>query len=1517
MKRIVLVSLLGFIFFFVSMSLINPNLQAETLDNVSEFQYNVHPDLLTGPGRNGKIEFDDLDGDGDLDLIVRFENTTEGQYYTYAYTNVNGVFSATPIPIIASLDRINNRDLNYDGKPDFITIDPSTFDVSVAYFNGSYDNLSYELKTIDVRHPDEILEPKRFTNVSDIDILGFDTFDADGNSMGKDYKYAILGSDANATSYLYYYNSLTRAQLNYDFEPGQFGYQRTFQTNHHLVETTEFNQDGRFDFVTLGNLNPFDPNPQSLVHVYLSFEEMFIVDYNKVDIFFTNFNPLDLKIEDINNDNTDDIIVFGHNKDTNQFEVKIFEYNLSDDSFDLTHTMAVNGVDMDGNFNFKIADVNNDGLLDLVNVATGNLDAMNFSDRTTSINIQLNLGNNNFESIDIDVTSDLGSTFLPSSLAFNDADDDGDLDIYLAGSTLSDGLMSNTAIHLVEIEFPVPSISYNLDGGTGNSNIVLNNSFTSTTLSEASSGGIFVEDMNLDGIDDVITLPENEKLIFIGKVNADRYVDYVTINTVTNQGKAYVFNPELSTTNSFHFDTITEFKSIQIVSRSIENEFYTQIGADAVMLTADDFSKPLYTTTGSLLNRPLSISITYLNALGDNKQFSFKETFDMETNTNPMGYEISNFPSISNTIDAISPGNEVINEGPNYESMKAMLTARLDSDLSEDLVGVLETYTIIKYIGSMPEQEGYLIPDTSDLDYTKIQDVIVTDFNQDGFNDIVYLLNDNTLYVLEHNGEANRDNIAFTSNTYTLNVSGTVTQLLEINLNNDTVKDYLFITDQNELYALDGIITFVNDVRTKTLDSPRFLFSFDKDILAIHTATLDADSLEDLVVEFVDGSHQQFTNKPNVISRNEDPVKPGYVFDDYYLFDETKTRDQYLDADKFDFSTSVTTDAVIIALYDVIDYDITYNLDGGNNDVNNPSSYNIEDEDITLEPATKDSFTFKGWFDNPEFTGDPITVIDNETLQAVTLYASFELAMFDVTYVLDGGDNDPSNLPQFLIAEGLTLADASKTGYTFEGWFTDAAFTNEVTEIAIGTSEDVTLYAQFEIIDYNITYELDNGNNDVNNPDTYTVLDTITLEDASKTGYTFEGWFTDDSFTNEVTTIDLGTTDDITLYAKFETINYTITYELEGGTNDSNNPLTFTVEEEITLEDASKIGYTFEGWYTDDAFTNRVTSISLGTSENVTLYADFDIIDYGITYNLNNGDNDTDNPIIYNVESDTIILEAPTREGYSFNGWTNADETISYLFILSGSIGDVDLYAQWTINTYIVTLIPEGVFNSNFSNLTQTVEHGSSLIDVSDPTLNGYEFKYWTDGESTYSTTQLLDLSITAPITFVAVFEADEVDPETQTYVVFYVDDGFVTSEEVSEGGTLQNVPTPQTPSGFTFVEWVLGGSSVDVTSMTVTQDTVLIAVYEADEEEPVEPETPIEATRDTDNDGYTFTEGTATLNGNPYVSGTAITEPGDYTLEITDGTRVTEVTFTIASDGTTPQTPIEATRDTDKAQQP
>lgn len=144
-------------------------------------------------------------------------------------------------------------------------------------------------------------------------------------------------------------------------------------------------------------------------------------------------------------------------------------------------------------------------------------------------------------------------------------------------------------------------------------------------------------------------------------------------------------------------------------------------------------------------------------------------------------------------------------------------------------------------------------------------------------------------------------------------------------------------------------------------------------------------------------------------------------------------------------------------------------------------------------------------------------------------------------------------------------------------------------------------------------------NTQSDDPSTYTVTFTVDGEEYEKAsadwdkpitfpeaphknGYTFDGWYDGDTKVNE---IKQGYKEEVTLIAKWKTVNYVITYELSGGTNNGANPDSYTVESgNISLAQPEKYGYAFVGWFYDGT---QVDAVNPSWNCNVTLTAKWQI----------------------------------------------------------------------------------------------------------------------------------------------------------------------------------------------------------------------------------------------------------------------------------------------------------------------
>ncbi|MCL2062111.1 MAG: leucine-rich repeat protein [Firmicutes bacterium] len=177
-----------------------------------------------------------------------------------------------------------------------------------------------------------------------------------------------------------------------------------------------------------------------------------------------------------------------------------------------------------------------------------------------------------------------------------------------------------------------------------------------------------------------------------------------------------------------------------------------------------------------------------------------------------------------------------------------------------------------------------------------------------------------------------------------------------------------------------------------------------------------------------------------------------------------------------------------------------------------------------------------------------------------------------------------------------------RAGYTFDGWYTSPAiFSQEnLWNFTDTVSKNLTLYANWNIVFYTVSYHLGGGVNNADNPVTYTVeTDTVTLADPSYDGSIFAGWSLDNGI------IEKGSTGNKTFAAIWSSDPNVVQYNLNGGSNEARNLISYTrVIGGLTLADPQKNYYIFDGWFTTPDFKGApVTHIAQAPQGLITLYA--------------------------------------------------------------------------------------------------------------------------------------------------------------------------------------------------------------------------------------------------------------------------------------------------------------------------
>lgn len=235
------------------------------------------------------------------------------------------------------------------------------------------------------------------------------------------------------------------------------------------------------------------------------------------------------------------------------------------------------------------------------------------------------------------------------------------------------------------------------------------------------------------------------------------------------------------------------------------------------------------------------------------------------------------------------------------------------------------------------------------------------------------------------------------------------------------------------------------------------------------------------------------------------------------------------------------------------------------------------------------------------------------TSESLNLYAEW-MPIYLIDYVMDSGATKDFTVDSFYYSAGeVKLPTASLDGYTFMGWYDNEGLSGSKIEvISDSTPNDVTLYAKF-LKNYNVSYDFGYDTDD--GADYITIYhrenENIILPKPNRRGYQFKGWYNDSEFTSGIDKIVCTDEKDVSLFAKWEIVHYTINYidaDLVSGLN--TNILTYTVEDaDITLSGLSLDGYTFKGWYSDSSFESPVDGVAIasGSIDERSFYAKWEI----------------------------------------------------------------------------------------------------------------------------------------------------------------------------------------------------------------------------------------------------------------------------------------------------------------------
>ena len=428
-------------------------------------------------------------------------------------------------------------------------------------------------------------------------------------------------------------------------------------------------------------------------------------------------------------------------------------------------------------------------------------------------------------------------------------------------------------------------------------------------------------------------------------------------------------------------------------------------------------------------------------------------------------------------------------------------------------------------------------------------------------------------------------------------------------------------------------------------------------------------------------------------------------------------------ADRFKFSVAPNRENASLTLYAQwapITYTIAFNANGGTGSV--PAIPDVGYQQQVTLPA--DGFVFPnhdfiGW--NTMADGSGTSFAAGETVQdlsaeagkTVTLYAQWTGAVYRVQYVLNGGVNNEANPGGYdSNTAAFTLADPSRTGYTFAGWYTDSAFRTRITKIAGGSTGDLTLYAKWTANTYTVAFDSNGGTGSAAKLScVYDTAKVLSANRFKRTGYTFTGWSTEPDGRVEyadkasIRNLSAKAKDTVTLYAQWEPNRYTVRFNSNGGEGAMDElSCVYDLVQTLPVVQFTRAGYSFKGWalnakgtgtlYPNAASVSKLSAVNGGI---VTLYAQWNPYSYTVRFDSNGGEGAMADLALVQGKATALRANTFKRVGYTFIGWNskadgtgNAFTNKQRVMITAGRDGaTITLYAQWTPNAYTIQ------FNAN------------------------------------------------------------------------------------------------------------------------------------------------------------------------------------------------------------------------------
>lgn len=496
------------------------------------------------------------------------------------------------------------------------------------------------------------------------------------------------------------------------------------------------------------------------------------------------------------------------------------------------------------------------------------------------------------------------------------------------------------------------------------------------------------------------------------------------------------------------------------------------------------------------------------------------------------------------------------------------------------------------------------------------------------------------------------------------------------------------------------------------------------------------------------------------------PLKQGYTFDAWETYGDSLNG---INADKHPVNNELTENVKLKATWKENRYTVKFDLNGGSGSVAPATLRYSEEHTPYIVTLNRDGYDFLGWSTTPGGDvrfgpDDKLVALTDVNEDEVTLYAVWRADVYTVEFY-DGATllGTKQNVGYFDTFKIINFNAPSITGMTFLGWSMDPAATspsyssgNELSRLTDQYGATVKFYTVWDANRYIVSYNA-NGGTGAPAPQTvrYGQTGYIPSQIPARYGYTFKGWgesFLTDKvvYTANDPYVNLCSKNNETysLFAVWEPDTFKIRFNATGATNGGTVTKTLVYGYDFTVEVYAfgKTGYYIEGWATEpnattkefaaDVFTmpqvNDFYGQSLSTEDHcIDLYPVWKEITFAIKLDPNGGT--LSGEIAHSLKySKSLLLTAPTRDYYTFEGWEceyNGEIYRKGQTVTGSTFKNLQneqviyLVAKWKLAKYDITYDLDGGKGSTSNKTGVSVTTSVSLPGA--PTKEGYTFEGW------------------------------------------------------------------------------------------------------------------------------------------------------------------------------------------------